>query len=90
METGAASFGQKGQYGILTKSDAARLIRMAIKGAQQVPEEGYAVRQLIRRMRAFIGYADAVMLAAECEQACGQKKEWGALAQELRSKAEGA
>lgn len=84
-ETGAAKFGNQ-QYGVLTKADSVRLIRMAIKGAVADPAEGYATRQLIQRMLPFIGQADAVMLAQECLAACVQQKEWGALAQLLKDK----
>lgn len=86
-ETGPATFGGQ-QYGVLTKSDSTRLMRLAIKGAQASPEEGYSLRQLILKLLPIIGDTDCLLLAEECESACHHKKEWSSLAERLRAKAE--
>lgn len=87
VETGPAAFGQKHQYGVLTKEDSIKLIRLAVLGALAHPSEGYAARQLIRRMLFSIGAADAVMLAQLMRSALTQQAEWVLLAEELEKKA---
>lgn len=87
MKTGTAAFGQKGQYGILTKSDAARMLRLAILGAIANPGEAYALRQLVRRMVGYIEPVNLLLLADTAEGACSHQGEWVAFAQELRERA---
>lgn len=83
VQTGQAAFGPQGKVGILTKTDSTRLLRLAILGALAHPNEGYSLRQLIRRMMPFISQLDGIMLAELMLGAEQDKAAWAALATEL-------
>lgn len=82
METGVAKFGEKAQYGVLTKQDSSRLLRLALLGGIANPSEGHGARQLIRRCLGFISPIDRTMLAGiAADAAC---EPWIGFAEELK------
>ena len=87
VQTGTAAFGQQGTYGVLTKSDATRLLALAMMGAIVKPEHGVAYRKLLRRMVGFVAAPDLIMLAEIASTATAQQREWDALAVELKERA---
>jgi hypothetical protein len=84
IETGHAAFGPQGQIGVLTKQDSTRMLRWSLLHVLNSPDDAYAYRQLVRRMRGFVSSVDKIMLADLVEAKCGPNKEWLAFAQELR------
>lgn len=84
IKSGAAQFGQDGQFGVVTKQDLLRLLIWSFGFAAQKQHRSHApgLRKLIRQLKPLFGAPDAITLAEVL--AANPEEEWVALAEELR------
>ena len=88
-ETGVAEFGDKGQLGIVTKSDLLRLMLWAVTTMGRTSgHEPTELRRMIRRLKTLFSPIEAITLAEFILNNTFQAEEWTALAEELRAYAD--